>query len=158
MELQVAVLFRNYLKEGRKEVVAYINHCFLVLIPKVSRPESLHQYFWPTGLCNVIFKILTKILKSQLVSSEQSSFLSSRHRAGSWRFIFDGCSEGNLGSVGAWILGFRQMILESGSTSVINLVNQETDRAYAGFIIIARVRELLGREWVGPSSSYLLGS
>lgn len=58
--------------------------CF-VLIPKILRPEFLHQ-FRPTGLCNVNYKILTKLmvnnrlknLTSSLVTKYQSSFVPRR--------------------------------------------------------------------------------
>lgn len=62
-----------------------INHSYLVLIPKIQTPEYLHQ-FRPIGLCNVIFKAVTKVivgrlknLLSQLISEMQSSFVPGRH-------------------------------------------------------------------------------
>lgn len=38
-----------------------INATLVCLIPKVTRLESIHQ-FWPIGLCNTLYKMVTKIL------------------------------------------------------------------------------------------------
>jgi len=45
--------------------IAAINQSFLVLIPKVPHPEFPHQ-FRPIGLCNVNFKVLTKLTVHRL--------------------------------------------------------------------------------------------
>jgi hypothetical protein len=64
--------------------VADFNQTCLVLIPKILRPEFLHQ-FRPTGLCNVNYKILTKLMVNRLtnlllslVTKYQSSFVPRR--------------------------------------------------------------------------------
>lgn len=41
-----------------------INHTLLVLIPKVKNPETFSQ-FRPINLCNILCKIITKIIASQ---------------------------------------------------------------------------------------------
>lgn len=38
-----------------------LNHTNLVLIPKVTCPKSMTQY-WPIALCNVRYKVLAKVL------------------------------------------------------------------------------------------------
>jgi hypothetical protein len=77
----------NYIREVLDgwSSVAEINQTFLVLIPKVAKPESVLQ-FRPISLCNVNFKILTKVIVSRLkpmipnmASKHQSSFISGRH-------------------------------------------------------------------------------
>ena len=57
----------RFIKEvfANKPEVAEVNHSYLVLIPKVPKPEYIHQ-FRPIGLCNVIYKTLTKILVNRL--------------------------------------------------------------------------------------------
>jgi hypothetical protein len=57
----------NYIREVLDgwSSVAEINQTFLVLIPKVAKPESVLQ-FRPISLCNVNFKILTKVIVNRL--------------------------------------------------------------------------------------------
>ncbi|GLT29812.1 hypothetical protein SLA2020_046560 [Shorea laevis] len=60
------------------------NNSLICLIPKVQNPETISQ-FRPIGLCNVIYKIVTKIivlrlrdLIGDLISPLQSSFIPGR--------------------------------------------------------------------------------
>lgn len=49
----------------KKKDVAEVSHSFLVLLLKATKSEFIH-HFRPIGLCNVSFKVLTKILVNRL--------------------------------------------------------------------------------------------
>lgn len=62
-----------------------VNETMLVLIPKIDNPETINQ-FRPISLCNVIYKIVTKLISwrlkhhmSSLIGHNQSSFISGRN-------------------------------------------------------------------------------
>jgi hypothetical protein len=61
------------------------NHTFIALVPKQLGPSSVN-YFWPISLCNIIYKIISKILANRFklllhhfISPLQSAFVPSRN-------------------------------------------------------------------------------
>lgn len=71
-----------FFKEGRMPQNA--DHILVTLIPKVKSVLSMRDLH-PIGLCNVIYKIISKILTSRLqqimddiIREEQSAFLKGR--------------------------------------------------------------------------------
>ena len=70
------------LNSGR--ILKSINHTFITLVPKVKSPERVTE-FRPISLCNVIYKLISKVLANRLklilpriVSDSQSTFVPGR--------------------------------------------------------------------------------
>lgn len=66
-------------------MIATINKMNLVIIPKNDNPETIRQFI-PISLCNVVYKIITKVLANRLksvfgdiISPHQCSFVPGRH-------------------------------------------------------------------------------
>ena len=78
----VVLAVLDFLNNGN--MLPDINHTNIVLIPKVQNPESMSE-FRPISLCNVIYKIISKVLANrlkqvlpQIISSTQSAFVPRR--------------------------------------------------------------------------------
>ena len=61
-----------------------LNHTFITLVPKINSPEYAHQ-FHPISLCNVLYKIYSKVLANHLkkllpsiITKHQSAFTKDR--------------------------------------------------------------------------------
>ena len=61
-----------------------LNHTFITLIPNIKNPESVSDYR-PISLCNVLYKIFSKVLANRLkkilpsiISEHQSAFTKNR--------------------------------------------------------------------------------
>ena len=73
----------NFLNKG--DFIDDINQTFIVLIPKIKAPEDMKN-FKPISLCNVFYKIISKVLAnrlksvlSSLISESQSAFVLNHH-------------------------------------------------------------------------------
>ena len=80
MDITQAVL--SCLNSG--SILKSINHTFITLIPKVKNPEKVSK-FRPISLCNVIYKIVSKVttnrlkpLLNKIISETQSAFIAER--------------------------------------------------------------------------------
>ena len=60
---EVVEAVKNFFQSGR--LLKQINHTFIALIPKVEGAASVNQ-FKPISHCNVIYKLISKILASRL--------------------------------------------------------------------------------------------
>lgn len=72
MDLSEAVL--SFLNIGN--IPASINHNFVTLIPKVKIPERVTE-FRPIALCNILYKLISKVLPNRLKSLLPSVILES---------------------------------------------------------------------------------
>ena len=72
----------DFLNNGN--MLPNINHTNIVLIPKVKNPKRMSE-FRPISLCNVIYKIISKVLAyrlkqilPQIISPSKSAFVPGR--------------------------------------------------------------------------------
>ncbi|XP_020258784.1 uncharacterized protein LOC109835211 [Asparagus officinalis] len=79
----VVLAVQSFFKSGT--ILKQINHTFLTLVPKSKEATSIQDYR-PISCCNVIYKIITKILANrlkmvigELISKNQHAFLQGRH-------------------------------------------------------------------------------
>lgn len=52
--------------------ISGVNDTLLTLILKVNNPHSISQ-FWPTGFCNVNYKVLSKVFSSENSAVDKSA-------------------------------------------------------------------------------------
>ena len=78
----VVLTVLDFLNNGN--MLPVINHTNIVLIPKVKNPERMSE-FRPISLCNVIYKIISKVLANklkqvlpQIIAPTQSAFVLGR--------------------------------------------------------------------------------
>jgi hypothetical protein len=78
----VSFAILDFFRSGR--MLGSINFTNIVLIPKVKNPESMSQ-FRPISLCNVLYKIISKVLVNRMkvilpniISDSQSAFIPGR--------------------------------------------------------------------------------
>lgn len=76
----ISNMLLKYLNEGVS--IAGLNYTFITLIPKIKKPKSMLE-FQPISLCNVIYKILSKVLVNRIkpvlngvIGEAQSAFVS----------------------------------------------------------------------------------
>ena len=65
-----------------------INHTFITLIPKVSNPENVSN-FRPINLCNVLYKIISKVIANRLKPLLNSIILEAQSAFTADRLIID---------------------------------------------------------------------
>lgn len=82
IKLDLLAVVQESLKN--KQMLRALNSTFLALIPKCDGSDRISQ-FRPISLCNVIYKIISKIIADRLkkwlkvlISKEQSGFVASR--------------------------------------------------------------------------------
>ena len=82
MGIDVSFAILDFLNSGR--MLGSINFTHIVLIPKVTSPQRMSQ-FRPISLCNVLYKIASKVLVNrmkyilpQVISDSQSAFVLGR--------------------------------------------------------------------------------
>ena len=82
MDQEVILSILSWLNSGRLPYP--VNHTFITLIPKVKSPKYVHQ-FRPISLCNVLYKIFSKVVANRLkkilpslISEHQSAFAKDR--------------------------------------------------------------------------------
>lgn len=52
---------RSYLFDLGGNMLKNINYILIALIPKVQNPENVNE-FRPISLCNVVYKLISKVL------------------------------------------------------------------------------------------------
>ena len=60
---EIVEVVKSFFSKGY--ILKEINHTFIALIPKGSNAASVNQ-FWPISLCNVIYKIISKLFMNRL--------------------------------------------------------------------------------------------
>lgn len=80
--LAVCRMVKTFLSSGF--LLKQFNHSFVALLPKNTNPDVV-EHFWPISLCNVSYKVISKILADRLkillpklISANQSAFVLGR--------------------------------------------------------------------------------
>ncbi|KAK4381000.1 polyprotein [Sesamum angolense] len=112
---EVSNAIRDFFKTGR--LLKQLNATLLTLIPKVRNPQSVAE-FRPISCCNVIYKVITKILVSRireildhLISPSQNAFVPGRLISDNVLLaqeLFSGCGEWWVHGFFAGARGLRQ--------------------------------------------------
>ena len=84
MDVTQAVL--SCLNSG--SILRFINHTFITLIPKVNNPDRVSD-FRPISLCNVIYKIISKVIANRLKPLLDSIILETHNAFIADRLIID---------------------------------------------------------------------
>ena len=80
--LEVVNCVLSSLNSGR--MPCSLNETYICLIPKVKSPQKIME-FWPISLCNVVYKLISKVLANRLkrmldvvIDESQSAFVPGR--------------------------------------------------------------------------------
>lgn len=126
-----------------------INSFLIVLIPKTQDASTINN-FWPISLCNVVYKIISKLLESKIIpllhkiNISQSIHLHSR-KMDSWE---SGGSEEMCHS-------FKTRKIESGLMALKLYLQKAYDRMNWSFLKVVMLRFGFNETFVNWSISYV---
>ncbi|XP_019177735.1 PREDICTED: uncharacterized protein LOC109172940 [Ipomoea nil] len=139
---EVVSFCHNFLTSG--QLPASVNETHIVLIPKTKHPELMSE-FRPISLCNVLYRILAKVLANRLrgvldsiISNAQSAFIPGRSIVDNVLIAFESTHSLNRkrGSKG----GFCALKVD---------MSKAYDRVEWGFLCQVLKKMGFGERWVG---------